>query len=914
VVQQQRPQLIREESVTALQDIESLQKKLQLTPSNAAAKPETVAGQAYLNTLITAHTTELKMLDIEATSNPVRVELLKTQLHLQDIQKNALSKVVTALTEQLSSKRQQDAKDMHDSQLKEEKELSGKHPLIQTLTHQNFQYTQDLQNITSKIADYTGQKAKLELQGSAIDSDFKSAEQKISLAGLSPALGNILREQRRNLLTPEQSSLLPETILNETASTSLEQIQLEAKLKQFSDVEAELKDNMQQVDLNLPLAQRMAIQAELRVLLNSQQELLDKLAVASTAYLRLLGDLDFARQQTVKQATKYATYLDEHLLWIKSTDPINTHYLNHLYLAITWLLAPHNWLIFLEDILDITLHSFFLPFVGILSFALLLLSKKWVINQLSALSIEIKNNYTDSFIATLEALIYTLILVSPIPLFSYYFGWLISSDVHVTDFTQAVGKGLQSAALSLLFLQFFYLIFAAEGIAIKHFKWPENTARLFHQQIAWFRYIAVITAFIIHSTAASHTLSYSDALGRFAFMISMLAMLVFSSKLLNPNHGVLKNTFNNSTEIWIKLRYVWYLAVICIPLVIIGFAVAGYYLSALELQTKLILALRLIFVMIIMHEMVIRWLTLVNRQLVITNVKQKLKTAVIADTQQPQSEDLTQAQDEQTIDIPKINAQTIRLLNLFIGLALVIGFWMILKNILPAFSFLEGIVLWQHPVIIDNQASYQPITLINLILAGIYFFIVLVSVRNFSGVMELLVFSRLSKEPGTRYAVNQLAKYTLLTLGFISIANELGGNWSQVQWLVAALSVGLGFGVQEIFANMVSGVILLVERPIRVGDTVSIDGVTGKILHIQMRATTLLDLDQKQLIVPNKTFITSRLVNWTLSNPITHVEVLIGIAYGSNVELALKLMLDTVKLTPKVLAEPVPSVLFIKFA
>jgi potassium efflux system protein len=201
-----------------------------------------------------------------------------------------------------------------------------------------------------------------------------------------------------------------------------------------------------------------------------------------------------------------------------------------------------------------------------------------------------------------------------------------------------------------------------------------------------------------------------------------------------------------------------------------------------------------------------------------------------------------------------------------------------------------------------------------LILAGIYFFIVLVSVRNFSGVMELLVFSRLSKEPGTRYAVNQLAKYTLLTLGFISIANELGGNWSQVQWLVAALSVGLGFGVQEIFANMVSGVILLVERPIRVGDTVSIDGVTGKILHIQMRATTLLDLDQKQLIVPNKTFITSRLVNWTLSNPITHVEVLIGIAYGSNVELALKLMLDTVKLTPKVLAEPVPSVLFIKFA
>ena len=151
------------------------------------------------------------------------------------------------------------------------------------------------------------------------------------------------------------------------------------------------------------------------------------------------------------------------------------------------------------------------------------------------------------------------------------------------------------------------------------------------------------------------------------------------------------------------------------------------------------------------------------------------------------------------------------------------------------------------------------------------------------------------------------------SIAFITIANELGGSWSQVQWLVAALSVGLGFGLQEIFANLVSGIILLFERPIRVGDTVTISDVTGKVSRIQMRATTLIDMDQKEHVVPNKTFITSQLVNWSLSDAITRIVIPVGVAYGSDVELAQKVIMDTVKATPFVMSEPPPSVLLMGF-
>ncbi|WP_240618013.1 mechanosensitive ion channel domain-containing protein [Methylomonas sp. Kb3] len=166
---------------------------------------------------------------------------------------------------------------------------------------------------------------------------------------------------------------------------------------------------------------------------------------------------------------------------------------------------------------------------------------------------------------------------------------------------------------------------------------------------------------------------------------------------------------------------------------------------------------------------------------------------------------------------------------------------------------------------------------------------------------------------GSRYALIQLVRYSLITVAFLAIANELGGSWSQVQWLVAALSVGLGFGLQEIFANMVSGIILLFERPIRVGDTVTVGDVTGRVSRIQMRATHIVDWDRKELVVPNKTFITDRLINWTLSDTVTRVVVPVSVAYGTSVEMVEKILADAVKSIEQVLSDPEPLVIFIGF-
>ena len=143
-LQNNRPQLIRQEMATALQDIDASQKKLAMPTTGSSLTLEAEAEQLYLKTLMDVRTVELKMLDIESISNPSRVELIKTQYQLLDIQKAGFTPVIAAIENSLADRKQQQAKDAQDALAQTENELSGKHPAIQAVTKENIQYSKDL--------------------------------------------------------------------------------------------------------------------------------------------------------------------------------------------------------------------------------------------------------------------------------------------------------------------------------------------------------------------------------------------------------------------------------------------------------------------------------------------------------------------------------------------------------------------------------------------------------------------------------------------------------------------------------------------------------------------------------------------------------------------------------------------------
>jgi potassium efflux system protein len=186
----------------------------------------------------------------------------------------------------------------------------------------------------------------------------------------------------------------------------------------------------------------------------------------------------------------------------------------------------------------------------------------------------------------------------------------------------------------------------------------------------------------------------------------------------------------------------------------------------------------------------------------------------------------------------------------------------------------------------------SPLFLSDILKAILVGILALILVKDLPGLMEFLVFRRFDPDAGTKYPANTIARYSVMFLGMIAVSNILGISWSHVQWLVVALTVGVGFGLQEIFTNLVSGLILLLDRSIRLGDAVSIGQLSGRVARIQMRATTVTLWDRSEMIVPNKEFVTSKLVNWTLSFPETRVDVRVGVAYDSDIDLVRRVLME----------------------
>jgi potassium efflux system protein len=177
----------------------------------------------------------------------------------------------------------------------------------------------------------------------------------------------------------------------------------------------------------------------------------------------------------------------------------------------------------------------------------------------------------------------------------------------------------------------------------------------------------------------------------------------------------------------------------------------------------------------------------------------------------------------------------------------------------------------------------------------------------------MVLLQRFELQKDATYAIKTVSRYVILGVGLIAVSNILHIDWSKLQWLVAALGLGLGFGLQEVVANFVSGLIVLGERPIRIGDVVTVGDISGTVTRIRARATVVTDFDNKETMIPNKAFITERVVNWTLYSQVTRLLITVGVAYGSDVEKARSVMMEAVKSVPEVLEEPAPSVFFVRF-
>lgn len=179
-------------------------------------------------------------------------------------------------------------------------------------------------------------------------------------------------------------------------------------------------------------------------------------------------------------------------------------------------------------------------------------------------------------------------------------------------------------------------------------------------------------------------------------------------------------------------------------------------------------------------------------------------------------------------------------------------------------------------------------------------------------VMDVLLRSR-QIDRGSQHSIKRLTHYTILVIGFLAALSTLGFEATKITILLSALGVGIGFGLQGLVNNLVSGLILLFERPIRVGDTIQLGDNWAEIRRIGLRSTVVRTFEEADLIIPNADLITNQVINWTLTNRLVRLTIPVGVAYGSDVPLVMETLAACAKDRENVVAHPEPQVLFLRF-
>src|SRR5882672_11175198 len=215
-----------------------------------------------------------------------------------------------------------------------------------------------------------------------------------------------------------------------------------------------------------------------------------------------------------------------------------------------------------------------------------------------------------------------------------------------------------------------------------------------------------------------------------------------------------------------------------------------------------------------------------------------------------------------------------------------------------------------HPITIGNIE----VSVTKLIEGALILALTVVFSRTLSRLLQRSIARKAYLVPGLRYTLGKLSQYLIITLGILlALKAAFSLDLTSIAVLFTALSVGIGFGLQYIAADIASGFILLFERPVRVGDRITIGDDEGDVQSINLRTTVVATNDRISIIVPNSKLVSQRLINWSYGDPRARIAIPVSVAYGSDIELVTKTLMAAAEGVDNVLRDPAPKVQFLKF-
>ncbi|WP_375749992.1 mechanosensitive ion channel domain-containing protein [Vibrio sp. HN007] len=488
-------------------------------------------------------------------------------------------------------------------------------------------------------------------------------------------------------------------------------------------------------------------------------------------------------------------------------------------------------------------------------------------------------------LSQMAALVVTACLLSAALLPAYFFiiARLAESSQLPANLNNIMSQIFDHLALFFFFWFLSRSFFARRSISEVQFGLPRVAANSLFSALRWFLigYILMLPWSVLSQAPFDNV-----AIPRLSYVFFLLVLTIGVYRITRPKSAYVQHQLEAlNNDVILKNWKVLAKALVTIAVVSLSLEVTGYQYAARTIAFNLGGTLAILVVLPPLYRL-LKWrmLRFVNR---------RLSSTAETDDKMPTRSDL------------KINSLRIfKLLSVLVSIVLVLRIWGIDEQ---ALQTLDDIQLYTVQI---SGADPEFVTLGSLLRCLLFIFITYSVIRGLPSLLNITIFPNWSADVGVKYAVQTISKYITFLIGFFFVIAELHLDLAQLGWLMAAIGVGLGFGLQEIVSNFVSGLILLAERPVKPGDIVTIGNLTGTVSRINIRATTIVNFDRQEVMVPNRNLITTEVINWTRSDTVNRVVIPIGVAYGSDVDFVSSLLLSIAKGQREVLTEPEPTVIF----
>ena len=735
----------------------------------------------------------------------------------------------------------------------------------------------------------------------ALRNDFHETESLVESdratgSGLSRSAGSLLK--RKRVMLSRTRSLLDD--VDEQAAAVDDAQDMLADIDTLIDELEQRKPDTQKPDTQKPgsptIAQRQ------RILLEAMNSDIDR------GLINTLIPLGVQFGTLSQQIKLYEQLIDTNLLWVRSDKPLRL-------IDVTGLVRVTGWLeLGRLQAVAVSLASGIASrpiqavaiLIAIIGFIVL---HRWFVLRVIALGGSLSGANAMRLWPTLQALVYTVCAALPVWLPLAAISWFLGEFSPVESTAAFTADALWVAGLVFLPLEILRQLIRPHGVAVDHFAWSDLVVQPLRRAVSRTAWIGLGLVFLARLLLLErNTHSELSSLARIVFTVLMVFVALVFRRLLDQKKGVTAAVLTNRPSgLLARMAWLWRPLVVAVPLLLAGLSLSGYAFAATELTVSLYKSIWTIVGAAVFQGVAMRWLLVSKRRIALQQLKEQSALREQAEATGAASEMLHVNQ----LKLSAIDQQTRRLIDAVIVVGVFGTLFWIWSPVLPALSFLDSVVLWQMR---DADGTVTSVVALSNVLVAIpTLLLTFVLVHNVPGLLEAALLRRLPLDNASRYAITTLTSYLLALCGMLLAAGTLGLRWSSVQWLAAGLSVGLGFGLQEVVANFVCGLILLFEQPIRVGDVVTLDTITGVVSRIRIRATTVTTWERQEYVIPNKDLITGRVINWTLSDSVNRAELTVGVAYGSDTRKVIDLLREICTGIPDILADPAPIITFEQF-